>query len=125
MQRTVRVIETYVPGLSERPTDWYERLQAHAAAALRGEGLEIALLAIPKDETLIWLVWGRPDQSDPGSVVAEVILREATSANGAALIERAIDAHFVWQPSSGNEDSRRRADRGGASVGRSRAESNS
>jgi hypothetical protein len=103
MQRTVRVIETYVPGLSERPTDWYERLQAHAAAALRAEGLEIALLAIPKDETLMWLVWSRPDQSDPGPVVAEVILREATSANGAALIERAIDARFVWQPSSGND----------------------
>jgi hypothetical protein len=125
MQRTVSVIETYVPGLSERPTDWYERLQAHAAAALRGEGLEIALLAIPKDETLMWLVWGRPDQSDPGPVVAEVILREATSANGAALIERAIDARFVWQPSSGNQDSHRRADRGSAPAGRSQAESDS
>jgi len=51
MQRTVRVIEAYVPGLSKQPTVWYERLQATAAAALRAEGLEIALLAIPNDET--------------------------------------------------------------------------
>ena len=97
MQRTVRLIEAYVPGLSERPAAWYERLQADAAAALGAEGLEIALLAIPNDETLMWLVWGRPDQPDPGPVLAEVILREATSASGADVIERAIDARFVWQ----------------------------
>jgi hypothetical protein len=102
MQRTVRVIEAYVPGLNERPADWYERLQATAAAALRAEGLEIALLAIPNDETLMWLVWGRPNQLDPGPVVAEVILREVTSAGGSAVIERAIDARFVWEPSGGN-----------------------
>jgi hypothetical protein len=96
MQRTVRVIEAYLPGLTERPTDWYEQLQARAAAALRAAGLEIALLAIPNDETLMWLVWSRPDQPDPGTVVAAVILREVTSASGAAVIERAIDARFVW-----------------------------
>ena len=101
MQRTVRVIEAYVPGLRERPTDWYEELQARAATALRTEGLGIALLAIPSDETLMWLVWGGPDQSDAGPVVAEVILREATSAGGAAVIERAIDARFVWRVSGG------------------------
>ena len=103
MQRTVRVIEAYVPGLGERPTDWYEELQARTAAALRTEGLGIALLAIPNDETVMWLVWGRPDQSDPGPVVAEVILREASSASGAAVIERAIDARFVWQQSGGHD----------------------
>ena len=99
MQRTVRVIEAYVPGLSERPTDWYDELQARTATALRTEGLGIALLAIPSDETLMWLVWGGPDQSDTGPIVAEVILREATSAGGAAVIERAIDARFVWRVS--------------------------
>jgi hypothetical protein len=102
MQRTVRVIEAYVPGLSKRPTDWYEELQARAAAALRAAGLEIALLAMPNDETLMWLVWSRPDQLDPGPVVAEVILREVKSASGAAVIERAIDARFVWLESGGN-----------------------
>ena len=98
MQRTVRVIEAYVPWLSKRPADWYERLQARSAAALRAEGLEIALLAIPSDETLLLLVWGRPDQPDPGPVLEEVIRHEAAGANGAAVIERAIDARFVWQP---------------------------
>ena len=101
MQRTVRVIEAYVPGLTERPTDWYEQLQARAASALRAAGLEIALLAIPNDETLMWLVWSRPDQPDPGMVMAEVILREVTSASGSAVIERAIDARFVWLESGG------------------------
>jgi hypothetical protein len=101
MQRTVRVIEAYVPGLSERPTDWYEELQARTATALRTVGLGIALLAIPNDETLMWLVWGGTDQPDSGPVVAEVILREATSAGGAAVIERAIDARFVWRASGG------------------------
>jgi hypothetical protein len=101
MQRNVRVIEAYVPGLAERPTDWYEQLQARAAAALGAAGLEIALLAIPNDETLMWLVWGRPDQIDPGPVVAEVILHEVTSGSGAAVIERAIDARFVWLESGG------------------------
>jgi len=101
MQRSVRVIEAYVPGLRERPTEWYEDLQAQAAAALRTAGLEIALLAIPSDETVIWLVWGGPDPSDTGPVVAAVILREATSAGGAAVIERAIDARFVWRTSGG------------------------
>ncbi|MDR3545279.1 MAG: hypothetical protein P4L30_05880 [Candidatus Limnocylindrales bacterium] len=61
----------------------------------------IALLAIPNDETLMWLVWGGTDQPDSGPVVAEVILREATSAGGAAVIERAIDARFVWRASGG------------------------
>lgn len=103
MQRTVRVIEAYVPGLSDRPDGWYEQLHANVAAALGEEDLEIALLAIPNDETLLLLVWGRPDQSDPGPVVAEVILREATSVSGAAVIERAIDARFVWQQSGGND----------------------
>lgn len=102
MQRTVRVIEAYVPGLRERTTDWYEGLQARAAAALRAEGLEIALLAIPNDETMMLLIWGRPDQPDPGPVVAAVIVREVTSANGAAVIERAIDARFVWLESGGD-----------------------
>jgi hypothetical protein len=105
MQRTVRVIEAYVPGLSERPKVWYERLHSNVAAALGVEGLEIALLAIPKDETLLLLVWGGSDQSDPGTVVSEVILREAASSGGAAVIERAIDARFVWQP-SGDGDCR-------------------
>jgi hypothetical protein len=103
MQRTVRVIEAYVPRLAERPTDWYERLQARAAVALRASGLEIALLAIPNDETLMWLVWGRADQPDPGTVAAEVILGEVASASGSAVIERAIDARFVWQSSGGND----------------------
>jgi hypothetical protein len=101
MQRTVRVIEAYVPGLSERPTHWYEELQARTATALRTEGLGVALLAIPNDETLMWLVWGGPDQSDTVPVVAEVILREAASAGGAAVIERAIDGRFVWRTSGG------------------------
>jgi hypothetical protein len=82
--------------LSERPTAWYEQLQANAAAALRAEGLEIALLAIPNDETLMWLVWGRLDQTDPALAVATVVLREATGAPGATLIERAVDARLVW-----------------------------
>jgi hypothetical protein len=103
MQRTVRVIEAYVPGLSARPADWYQRLHANVAAALGVEGLEIALLAIPNDETLMWLVWSPPAESDPGPVVAEVILREAASASGSAVIERAIDARFVWQSSGGND----------------------
>ena len=101
MQRTVRVIEAYMPGLTDRPTDWYEELQARAAATLRAAGLEIALLAIPNDETLMWLVWSRPGQPDPGPDVAEAILREVTSASGAAAIERAIDARFVWLESGG------------------------
>ena len=101
MQRTVRVVEAYVPGLSKRPAVWYERLQATAAAALRAEGLDIALLAIPNDETLMWLVWGRPDLLDPGPVVAEVIMREVASASGSAVIERAIDARFVWLEAGG------------------------
>ena len=101
MQRTVRVIEAYLPGLTERPTDWYEQLQARAAAALRAAGLEIALLAIPNDETLMWLVWGRPDQPDPGPDVAESILREVMRVDGAAVIERAIDSRFVWLESGG------------------------
>ena len=104
MQRTVRVIEAYVPGLSERPEGWYERFHANVATSLGVEGLEVALLAIPNDETLLLLVWGRPNQSDPGPVATEVILREATSANGVTVIERAIDARFVWQPSGGNDN---------------------
>lgn len=105
MQRTVRVIEAYVPGLRERSTDWYEELQARVAAALRPAGLEVALLAIPNDETMMWLVWGGLDQRDPGPVVAAVIVRQVTSASGAAVIERAIDARFVLPP-SGDSDGR-------------------
>jgi hypothetical protein len=102
MNRTVCVVEAYVPGLGERPGGWYEQLQASVAAALRAEGLEIALLAIPNDETLIWLVWGGPGQTDPEATVSAVILREVTGARGVTVIERAVDARFVWrQPGRG------------------------
>jgi hypothetical protein len=103
MNRTVCVVEAYVPRLGERPGDWFERLRASVAAALRPEGLEVALLAIPNDETLIWLVWGGPGQTDPAATVAAVVLHEATSASGRAVIERAVDARFVWyEPDRGD-----------------------
>ncbi len=102
MNRTVCVVEAYVPGLGERPGDWYERLHASVAAALGADGLKIALLAIPNDETLIWLVWGGPGQTDPAPIVAAVVLQEAGGAGGPAVVERAVDARFVWrQPGRG------------------------
>lgn len=111
MQCAIRVFEAYVPGMNGRPEGWYERLHADVAAALSVEGLEIALLAIPSDETLLLLVLGRPDRRDPGPVVAETIVREATVADGAAVIERAIDGRFVW-----DERLRREAAVGEANV---------
>jgi hypothetical protein len=96
MNRAVCVVEAYVPGLGERPGDWYERLQASVAAALRADGLQIELLAIPNDETLIWLVWGGPGQTDPAAAVGAVVLREVTGARGATVIERAVAGRFVW-----------------------------
>jgi len=95
MQLAVRIIEAYVPGLNERPADWFDRLESNVAAALAGERLRAVLLAIPADETLMWLVWGPLDQRDPGPAAAAVIVRE-THGDGAAVIERAIDARFVW-----------------------------
>jgi hypothetical protein len=100
MQQTVRVLEVYVPGLFDRPVDWYERLQENVAAPLRADGLEIALLAIPNDETLMWLVWSRPGRSESGLDVAAVVLRELTGDSGATVIERAVDARLVWYGSA-------------------------
>jgi len=100
MQQTVRVLEVYVPGLFDRPVDWYERLQENVAAPLRADGLEIALLAIPTDETLMWLVWSRPGRSESGLDVAAVVLRELTGDSGATVIERAVDARLVWYGSA-------------------------
>jgi hypothetical protein len=95
MKRTVRVIETYVPGLNERPASWCERLQENVSAALSAEGTEIEVLAIPNDETLMWLVWGRQGQSDPGPRAAAAILREATGAEGSLEIERTVVGFVV------------------------------
>ena len=97
MNRTGSVLEAYVQGLGQRPGNWYELLHASVAAALRSDGLEIALLAIPNDETLIWLVWGGHGQTDPVATVSATILREVAGARGTTLIERAIDARFVWE----------------------------
>jgi hypothetical protein len=96
MNRLVRVFETYVPGLARRPPDWYEHLEDRVAEALAGDRLETALLALPEDETLIWLVWGGgPDMTNPGPVVAAAIGGQEADAAG-TTIERAVDARFVF-----------------------------
>jgi hypothetical protein len=102
MQRTVRVIETYVPGLAAMTGAWYERLQAKVAAALTDEGLAVALLAIPTDETLMWLVWGRLDESDPAHDVATVVLEEA-GGGGSAVLERAVEGRLVMDRTAETE----------------------
>jgi hypothetical protein len=95
MNRLVRVFETYVPGLARRPPEWYEHLEGRVAEALAADRLETALLALPEDETLIWLVWGRPDMANPGPVVAAAIQGHETDAGG-TTIERAVDARFLF-----------------------------
>jgi hypothetical protein len=95
MNRLVRVFETYVPGLAHRPPEWYAHLERGVAAALAADRLESALLALPEDETLIWLVWGRPDMADPGPAVTAAIHGQAAEA-GTSTIERAVDARFVF-----------------------------
>jgi hypothetical protein len=108
MNRLVRVFETYVPGLARRPPDWYERLEGGVAAALAADRLESALLALPEDETLIWLVWGRPDMADPGPVVAAAIIGQEAEA-GTSTIERAVDARFLFVPNRRTGPPNRRA----------------
>ena len=44
---------------------------------------------------------GRNTQPDPGPVVASVIVRQVTSASGGDVIERVVDARFVWLESGG------------------------
>ena len=99
MNQIVCVVEAYVPGLGQRTEDWYERLQSNVAAAVCPDGLMVALLGIPNDETLMWLVWGRLDQPDPTATIAPVVLREAATAGGAAVIERAASARLIWSRS--------------------------
>ena len=96
MKRAVRVIETYVPGLGERPNFWYESLLESVSAALGAGEAEVALLAIPTDETLMWLVWGKTDSFDPDQTSAAAILGEVASAGGRAEIERTVDGVVVW-----------------------------
>jgi hypothetical protein len=99
MKRTIRVIETYVPGLKEQPASWCERLLAQIATVLRADGTEIAVLAIPKDETVMWLVWGQADPVDPEPAVVAAVLRETASAGGAVEIERVVDGLVIWSQS--------------------------
>jgi hypothetical protein len=101
MKRTIRVIETYVPGLNERPAFWCETLLKSVSAALSPKGTEIAVLAIPNDETLMWMARGGPDSSDQESAIAAVVLRETATAGGAVEIERVVDGLVVWGQSDG------------------------
>ena len=95
MQRAVRVVETYVPGLAAMTGSWYGQLQAKVAAALIAEGLDAALLAIPNDETLIWLIWSQLDHSDPVRDIALVVLDVVAGGGSTGVLERAVDGHFV------------------------------
>ena len=101
MKRAIRVIETYVPGLNERPAFWCERLLASVSAALGPGGAQVAVLAIPNDETLMWIAWGGEAQPDPESLIAAAVLRETASAGGTVTIERAVDGLVVWSQSDG------------------------
>jgi hypothetical protein len=96
MNRSVRVIETYVPGLNGRSAAWYEALLQNVASSLRANGTEVALLAIPDDETLMWLVWSGAGSSDPEPLVRDAVSREAV-AQGAVAIERAVDGLVAWR----------------------------
>jgi hypothetical protein len=95
MQRAVRVVETYVPGLAAMTGAWYGQLQGKVAAALSAEGLDVALLAIPNDETLIWLVWSQLDNSDQVRDVAVVVLDVVAGGGSSGVLERAVDGHLV------------------------------
>jgi hypothetical protein len=99
MGTTVHIIETYVPGLKERPLSWCERLLAEIATVLRADGAHIAGLAIPKDETVMWLVWGHPDRVDPEPAVVASILRQTSSAGGGVEVERVVDGLVIWSQS--------------------------
>ncbi len=96
MNRTVQVIETYVPGLSDRPEGWYEGLLDRVSAVLRADKIELAVLAVPSDETLIWMAWG-PDGTTNPAAAAAAILRETTGLVGTPAIERAIHGLVVWR----------------------------
>jgi hypothetical protein len=99
MKRTICVIETYVPGLNERPAFWCERLVESVSAALGPGGTEVAVLAIPGDETLMWMAWGGQAQPDAESLIAAAVLRETATAGGTVTIERAVDGLVVWNRS--------------------------
>ena len=95
MQRAVRVIETYMPGLAAMTGAWYDRLQGDVAATLSAQGLSVALLAIPDDETLLWVVWGQLDRPDPANDVAVAVVEESAGSGRSAVLERAVDGRFV------------------------------
>jgi hypothetical protein len=99
MKRTVRVIEAYVPGLGERPEFWCEMLLENVSAALGSEGTEVAVLPIPSDETMIWLVWGQTDPADPESALVAAVRREAANAGSSVEVERTVDGVMVWHRS--------------------------
>jgi hypothetical protein len=101
MQRAVCVVEAYVPGLGGRSADWYDRVQESMAVPLAEAGLEAALLAMPIDETLLWLVWRRPERPDARLTVAVSIVRGTlepdlrSSPQKPAVVERSVDALLV------------------------------
>ena len=95
MQRAVRVIETYMPGLAAMTGAWYDRLQGDVAATLSAQGLSVALLAIPDDETLLWVVWSQLDRPDLWHDVAVAVVEESADGGGSPVLERAVDGRFV------------------------------
>ena len=93
VQRRVRLVEAFVPGLGDRRAGWAEELQLDLATRLREGGLGVMVIVIPEDETLLLLVW-HADETDvpPGAADLDDALAGLVRD---LVVERVLDARLI------------------------------
>lgn len=99
MDGQLTIVEAYLPDLSGREEDWYRRLVDRVNELLHPLGLEAALLALPEDEAVLWLISPNcvatlADRSLPEPALARLIAT-ATDFAGGHVMERQVNARFV------------------------------
>jgi hypothetical protein len=99
METSLTVIEAYLPGAPDHDAPYYLHLVETVRASIRPHGLDVSLLVLPGDETILWLVRvasrsASDASSDAGFDVTSAVAA-ATASEAGHLIERHLTGRLV------------------------------
>jgi hypothetical protein len=93
------VVEAYLPDVGLRDEGWYRTLLDHVSASLAPHGLEVGLLVLPDDETVLWLInldhHATARAQPPSGLDLPGLIAAATAFAGGHVVEREMNARLV------------------------------
>lgn len=95
METPLTVIEAYLPGASDRDRHYYLRLVEQVRASIRPFGLEVSLLVLPSDDTILWLVSVASPSSLSGLGGGDIDVPSAVAAATASEVDHVIERQLA------------------------------